>query len=123
MKDTNVKGDTHNNKILIDSLLLSPLIITPILGLTMGLLLIKHRRYKFTPKFWLTFTLLNGLIMASVANWPLRAPLSRLLLEGQSSPVINMIFWNFIFWVAILIGGILIIDRLILPIISHRSEE
>ena len=104
VKSTNISGNAHDGKAMIDLLVVSPLFIVPVVGMLTGLLIIKKRRYKFNPKFWVYFILFNGIILASVANFPLRAPLGRLLL-GYVYPrpqVITMMMWNAFFWIGVL---------------------
>ena len=128
LEDANVEDEAHSNKVIADMLLVSPLFVVPTAGAIAGLFAVKRNRYRFSLRFWLLFIILNGTVLASVANWPLRAPLGRLIIllwlhiPGylDSSPVLRMMVWNFLFWIGLLTLSILLINRFIIRIIGSK---
>ena len=129
LEDTNVEGESYSSKVMADMLLVSPLFVVPIVGATVGLLKVKRNKYRFSLGFWLSFIILNGAVLASVANWPLRAPLGRLIMLWLyvpeylgSSPALRMMVWNFMFWAGLLTLLILLIDHYAIPLISKPQK-
>jgi len=125
LKDTNVEGEFHSSKVMTDMLLISPLFVVPTAGATVGLLKVKRDKYRFSLGFWLSFIILNGAVLASIANWPLKAPLGKLIVLWlyiprylDYSPALRMMVWNFMFWAGLLALSILIINRFIIKLIS-----
>lgn len=129
LRSTNISGEAPNGKAIIDLILISPFFIVPVVGATKGLLLIKLRRYTFSRRFWFFFILFNGMILASVANFPFRFPLGRLLTLSRYSiiyvlyPIYSMsAMGNFFFWIGGLAAAIILIDRLAFPMILHSKQ-
>ena len=129
LEDTNVEGEPHSNKVMADMLLISPLFVVPTVGASVGLLKVKRNKYRFSLGFWLSFIILNGAVLASVANWPLRAPLGKLIILWLyvpeylgSSPALRMMVWNFMFWAGLLTLLILLIDHYAIPLISKPQK-
>lgn len=128
LEDANVEDEAHSNKVIADMLLVSPLFVVPTAGAIAGLFAVKRNKYRPKWRFWALFVIFNGIILASVANWPLRAPLGKLIIlwlyvgEGYlyNSPVLTMIVWNILVWAGLLALSILLVDRFVIRIIGSE---
>lgn len=117
LKSTNIRGELDSSKAILDLLLVSPLFVLPLTGATIGLFFLRRRGYGFSRGFWMGFASFNGIILAFLANWPLK-----LLPEMFGHPLlVILLVTNVAFWIGILVTAIFLINRFVFSIIKQAK--
>lgn len=124
LKNTNIPIGSHHSKAITDLLIVSPLFMVPIAGVTTGLHIAKKKKYTFSIRAWLFFIIFNGIILGCVANFPARTPWGRRS-WGIASPFapmrVTLIGLNAFFWILVVGGAMSLIDDHAFPIIQKKQ--